>query len=340
MVLRAWLRASAVASVSAGLLLCSTLGRAAEPSGLALDWYAPTGCPDRDSVRARVAELVGGRGRSADSVRLDARAVVTLLQAGSFRAELDVVHGGTTRTRILEAPTCGEVAEASAVVLALAISPESDAGAAAIPMPQLAAPEPTNEPAVAARSTARVDDRQPTATARAGAATPRYVAGFGLAVDFALASAAAPGATLAGSLMYGRFGVGLRGSFFPERSSSLQDQPTQGVNISLLAFAPLVCVAPFTLPVELAACAEFELGRLHASGYGPPEHYDKVSSWLAPGGGLGAAFPRRGRVRARFGLDVLVPLGHTQFVLTNVGIPHRLPVVDARPALAIEVVLP
>jgi hypothetical protein len=265
---------------------------------------------------------------------------VTLLPDGRFRAELVIKQAGVEGSRTLEAATCAEVAAASAIVLALAISPAADL-THSLAMPPLETPvAPLAEPAPSPTSAA-ASDRAATPT-RGSASTPsvQVAAALGAALDFAIAEQAAPGVALAATVGYRHLSLGLRASFFPARSSSVADQPSQGVDISLLAFAPLACIEPFTLPVELAACAEFELGSLHAKGYGPPSHYDRYSSWLAPGAGLGAAYPRKGRVRARFGFDLLVPLTHTEFVLTSVGVPHRLPSVDPRLGVALEVAFP
>jgi hypothetical protein len=327
------------ASVVASVLSFATLAGAAEPA-FSLEWHAPLGCPSRDSLVARVNELLGEREETVTRVPLAAREYVTLLPDGRFRAELDIVQAGGERSRALEAATCSEIAEASAVVLVLAISPEPDT-AAAVPMPPLEkAPAAKVESARVEEPREKSDRGVTSPAARQGSTHVRVLAALGAALDFALAEAAAPGVALSATAGYRHVTFAVRGSFFPARSSSVPEQPSQGVEISLLAFAPLACIEPFTLPVELAACAEFELGYLHASGYGPPEHYERSSSWLAPGVGLSAAYPRQGRIRSRFGFELLVPLTHTEFVLTNVGVAHTLPAVDPRLGLALEVAFP
>ena len=325
---------SSVASV----LSFAATGHAGEPA-LSFEWHAPLGCPSRDALLARVEELLGERD-GATRAPLDAREFVTLLPDGRFRAELAITQAGVEGSRTLEAATCAEVAEASAIVLALAISPAAD-GAHSLTMPPLETPPtPEVEPTPGPTSAAVSDRAAAPARSAASGTSVRVLAALGAALDFAVAEQAAPGVTLAATVGYGHVSFALRGSFFPPRGSSIADQPSQGVDISLLALAPLACIEPFTLPVELAACAEFELGSLHATGYGPPAHYERSSSWFAPGAGLAAAYPRKGRVRARFGFDLLIPVSHTEFVLTNVGVPHRLPSLDPRLGVALEVAFP
>ncbi len=338
MVSGVWSRAGFAARVVATVLLGAADGHADEVRAFSLEWQASPGCPTQETLRLRVEQLLGERGATA-AHSLTARESVSLLPDGRFHAELTVVEPDGERTRVLEAATCTEVAEASAVVLALAISPPADAVES--PTTQepaaLSAPsaEPPNPSALARADTGVAPSSEPSKPARM-----HVTAALGAAVDFATATTAAPGVALAATAGYRRVRASLRGSFFPARSSTVPDQPSQGVSISLLALAPLICVEPFTAPVELAACAEFEFGRLHATGFGPPEHYERSSTWLAPGGGLTAVFPRRGPLRSRFGVDLLVPLAHTEFVLQNVGIPHEIPSVDPRVSLALEVAFP
>jgi hypothetical protein len=336
-----WFRAGLVVRAGAAVLLLGEPARSDEPPVLSLDWHAPDGCPSGELLLARVDQLIGERGAPVTHP-LASRELVTLLPDGRFRAEIDVDQAGAERTRVLEAETCTEIAEASAVVFALAISPATPAApSAAFPtMPSLAAApaQPNNVPP--APRVAAADEGDARAHERKRASKLGVSGGVGVALDFAIASTAAPGVALAVTLAYRSVHLGLRGSFFPEHASTVPGQPSQGVDISLLALAPVACAEPFSLPVELAACAEFEFGHLQATGFGPPVFYEKSSSWLAPGAGVSAAYPRRGPLRSRFGVDLLVPLAHTDFVLTNVGVAHTIPGVDPRLGLALEVAFP
>ncbi|HEV8548968.1 MAG TPA: hypothetical protein VGQ57_08070, partial [Polyangiaceae bacterium] len=113
--------ALALAALAAGAL--PALAAAPELPGLSLAWEAPAGCPDRDALLARVAELVGERGGQQSHAPLALRAVLTEQGDGSYHAELHSTQDGAERTRELDAPSCEELSEASAVVVALALSP-------------------------------------------------------------------------------------------------------------------------------------------------------------------------------------------------------------------------
>jgi hypothetical protein len=90
-------------------------------AGIALEWRAPHGCPDRDAVlqilRARLPE------RYAD-VALHARAQVQR-RAQGFRltVELDTPSGRASRS--LSDPHCASLAEAAAVLIVLALENEA-----------------------------------------------------------------------------------------------------------------------------------------------------------------------------------------------------------------------
>ncbi len=317
--------------------------RAEESAPVTLAWSAPAGCPDETALRSRIEQLRGEHGTAPHATPLEVRAFVTLLPDATFRAQLDLVQGGSERSRVLEAPTCTDVTEASAVVIALAIAPDAENASGALPMPPLepALASPITLPPAAAFTPAadRGVTRRPEASH--GTAALGIDASAGPAMDFGATASVALGATVLGRLRVGRLvSFGLRGSFFPSHASTVPLEPSQGVDIWLAAVAPLACVSPVELPFELDGCAEFEAGYLHASGFGPPLRYQEGAPWLAPGAGLSAAFPKRGRVRSRVSGDLLFPLNHTEFVLTNVGVAHQLPVVAPRVGLYLELAFP
>lgn len=317
--------------------------RADEITPITLTWSAPAGCPDQTALRSRIEQLRGEHGTAPHATPLEVRAFVTLLPDATFRAQLDLVQGGSERSRVLEAPTCTDVTEASAAVIALAIAPDAENASGALAMPPLepaVASSATLPPAAAATPAADRGVTRRRAPSH-NAAALGIDASAGPAMDFGATASVALGAALLGRLRVGRLvSFGLRGSFFPSHASTVPLEPSQGVDIWLAAVAPLACVSPVELPFELDGCAEFEAGYLHASGFGPPLRYQEGASWLAPGAGLSAAVPKRGRVRSRLSGDLLFPMNHTEFVLTNVGVAHQLPVVAPRVGLYLELAFP
>jgi hypothetical protein len=93
----------------------------APAEGLRLDWQAPAACPDGEALRARVIDLVGAE--AAGRTRLRARAVVRA-EAGRWTMALDLLREGGQDRRTLEDRDCRALAEAAALMIAVAIDPQ------------------------------------------------------------------------------------------------------------------------------------------------------------------------------------------------------------------------
>jgi hypothetical protein len=132
------------------------------------------------------------------------------------------------------------------------------------------------------------------------------------------------------------FELGARASWLPTRESLVAGYDNVGVRLSLAAVAATACFVPEVGPFVLSGCGELEVGALFASGFGTPIHSDRTSAWVAPGLGIAGAYPARGLVRARLSADVLFPLQRTEFVVTGVGVAHRLPMASARIGVGVE----
>lgn len=310
----------ALASTLAVLFHLGT-ARAAELPDVTLAWEAPAGCPAREALLVRVAELVGQRGGEQPHAPLDVHASVTRQPEGTYHAELRTLQGGAERVRLLDAESCFELTEASAVVIALAISPppEEPAPVVAPPEPPPSAPEPAS------------DDELGPPEGRRRRSPLRVGAEGGVALDFGTIAPVSVGAGLA---LTGRYRSGLehivRVAVFPRRRSTVPGYPGEGVDIGFVTGALQLCFAPVWGQLELGACAEFELGMLHVEGVGTNDQYARDVPWIAPGAGLRAAFPSESWIRATVTADLLVPTGHTEFVVTNVGLAHQIPPVAGR----------
>ena len=316
-----------VAAAVAALLASSRAG-AVELADLTLGWAAPVDCPDREALLARVAELLGARGGEQSHEPLDVSATVTSLPSG-FRADLRTTQRGVERTRTLEAPSCSELTEASAVVIALALSPPEETPRAS-PVPPVAAPP------------APVADVPEAPTEPGGPrrrANVRLGVGGGLVTDFGTLAPVALGFAFGLGGRWGRYVEhAIRVSVFPTRSASIEGNPDQGVNLGLAAAALSLCFEPLSGPLELGACGELELGMLHVEGFGTPDRYSHDAPWVAPGLGLRTAYPEQGPVRVALTADALFPTEQTKFTITNLGVVHELPVVAGRVGLFAELI--
>jgi hypothetical protein len=121
--LRWWRHIVATAAAFAGAPLASTYAQSPEPApAVAIAWQAPKECPDTAYIEREIARLLAGSSPPS-SLRLRARADVTREIEG-WRLDLTTtsVHG--TGRRTITAETCRALADATALILALAVDPE------------------------------------------------------------------------------------------------------------------------------------------------------------------------------------------------------------------------
>src|SRR5438132_4393226 len=106
--------------------LSLVLGAAAPPP-VSLAWHAPAECPGADYVQTEVERLLG-QGAPDASISADATASH---DAGLWSMRLRAGAG----ERVFTAASCRELADATAVVLAMAVDPTRVLVADAAPMP-------------------------------------------------------------------------------------------------------------------------------------------------------------------------------------------------------------
>jgi hypothetical protein len=108
------------AAVVGGLVALFAPKLAHAQSQLELAWEAPAGCPQRDAVQKRVAELAG---QSLRKARLRAEGRIVRV-GGHYRLELKVLEGRGARDRTIESESCVDLAGAAAVTLGLLLKNE------------------------------------------------------------------------------------------------------------------------------------------------------------------------------------------------------------------------
>ncbi len=127
--------------VFAALSLCAQWAAAQAP--LSLRWSGPAECPPAEEVRQMA---LNGVDREAPALGLEAEAVVRSVEVDGvrrYRVELRTRRGEEHGERSIEAATCRGAAEATALVLSLALTSQhapSGDGAAALPSGAAAPP--------------------------------------------------------------------------------------------------------------------------------------------------------------------------------------------------------
>ena len=308
--------------VVAWAVVCrSPQANAAEP-GLDLVWDAPPECPSRAEV---VAAAVSPRANLA--LRAEARVTRT----PDWAVELHV-SGGRRR---IEARTCAELAEATALILALAM--EGADGEGLPPETGTAAPPPSRPtpPPHGGGTEAHPDSGTP----RARATLARFTVG----ASGALTTAILPGLGTAGgaSLAWtpGRLRVAVDGALHGVQSGMIAGS-SSGARFALRNLGAGVCAGFSAGPTSLAPCAGAVLFDVSAHGTGVDASYDAGASWLAVAAGGRASLPLRDAVALVASADALVPLSRPTFVVEGEGTVHRPAALGARAGIGVELTIP
>lgn len=311
------------------------------------DWRAPAECPDRAQVVEAVDRLLGRPVAPEDGVAL--RGEVVAIDGGGFELTL----GDASAPRVLRADSCEVLAEAAALLVAMAIDPDAVA--------QAAPPEP--RPA-AAQAEAPVEDARPLAAAldvpRPGEPEPHRKAERVLAdrtAEGAPSSAGAlrihaatgvgmdagtlPGVALALQLVAGlsihRTRVELVGTYLPSRVARADNHATARGAVSLLALGLRSCVAAVDGAVALGPCGGLEIGAMTAAGEGVSTPGASTVPWASASAGAFVTVPLAGWLALRADAAGVLAVTRPSFVIEGVdGTVHRPGAVAARLAVGAE----
>lgn len=318
-----WLRRALV--LACGLAPISA--RAEEPGGIELDWTAPAECPDRAEEIASIQKRLRASTTRASAFR--ARAGITH-EEGGFRVRIETDAGGVLHERSVDGERCEDVAEAAALIIALAIDP----GVA--PKAPPSAPSPA--PVPVAPPPAREVDRAPS-IARQPVALRGTVGVFG-ALDAAALPAPAPGVGGALGLEVGRGRLAAYAAYFPRQRATVSGTGSGG-DVGLALGGLAACFAFLRSgALSLHGCLEFEAGALSGEGFGVIVPGSGRALWLAPGAGFGGKLALSSALRLVLSFDALVPVSHRGFELSGLDEVYRPPFVTARTALGLEVSFP
>jgi hypothetical protein len=297
----------------------------AQGRAVVVRWSAPSGCPDEESVRARVAALAGpGAG-------LDAEGSMTAA-AGGYRVVLRVRNGEAVGQRELEGASCGELAQSAALVLALSATVEAQTPATGVaadgaPPRAVAPPPPVVAPPVLAPAAVLAS---PAARSSAPAEAPRRARAswVQLAPVVAFDVGTLPSASIGGGLAifvtpgHG-IALGLKGAVWAGQSGTLAENNAQGANFKLVTADADGCYAVIHSPIELAPCAVVEVGHLSASGFQTTFAVPTATAtWFALG--LGARVRWELNRTFALGLEVegVVPTQPQSFYIAAAGTVH------------------
>jgi hypothetical protein len=328
------------------MLGLAVLGRALPASAgqeeaFTLSWQAPPDCPSPDAVRAEVARLLGGEIRLPAGRDFRASALVAHEQTWSVSIETELA--GRSGRRSIEAASCQDLADATALILALTIDPDVVATRPArsnpptptpplpppSPPPRLPVPPPPPPPFPAAVQPA--PQKQPSSNDFLLGLQAQGSQGTLPSVDIGLGGSV--------GVVGRRYRVELRGAYGLRRDQIANAATLPGAygKFNFLAATLAGCFNLGGQAVAFGPCADAEVGVVSAQGFGVSQSFPTSKPWLAIGAGGYAAISLGPRWSFPLHLDILAPLLRPEFVFKNV--PDRVfqaPVVGIRVSAGIE----
>ena len=342
------------------LSLALTIAAVATPAAPEIVWQAPPGCPTETAVRDRVAALLAGTaGMAGAAVELQVEA----LADGRWRLHAVLHSPSGDGERTLDADTCDALADAAAVLTAIAaqpslagtVPPPSLAGtvpppslAGTVPPPSLAGTVPP--PPAADREPPGAAAREPPAVAPAPApqppptTTPRARWGLlALGGGVAVGVLTTPMAVLraAGGVRGRRWSAALTQTFWLPRDMPSAETSEVGGRMWLWAAGLRGCGVPVDGRVEVDLCGAVEAGTVTGRGIGAlTRSLRQTSAWLALSGGPGVGIRLGTRVRLTLGVDLLVVAVRPHFAVIGGGEVCCSARVGGRALLGLELRLP
>jgi hypothetical protein len=297
--------------------LIATSAATAAPAAarpLALDWDAPPACPDRTRIAAQIAALLGRPPLLPPDRMLAIRGHASEAPDGTWRLELILATADGIQERRLTSRSCSEIADAAALIVALAIDPTAvalgRAPAEAPATPLRAPPRPPPPPAIehaAAPLPAPAHDAGAAMTAR-----------IGPAVGVGLLPGVAPGATLALGARFRRLGIEATAAYFPARRAPVTGRTDAGGDLGAVTGGfQLSWWRPGRLEVGLLAAGDAVLFLGQGFGVAYRSSGYALSAAAVAGGALRFELGRRVAVRLDAGAAVLV--ARPRFVLDQIG---------------------
>ncbi len=291
------------------------------PAAYELTWEAPPSCPEAEELRERIAALAPNAA-GGDGLMHVAATVVQLSDRFSVRIATD--FAGRHDERSAESETCGDLVDATALVVAVALEPGAEAPRVSksptpiIPRPRIPEPEPPNSSdqleVTGARTSKVVEpDRgasdSPSVTPQPFRLSPPDAILVRIAplVEFGSLPSVDAGTALTAGVRWAHWRAEVFGLYlFPQRQTF---DRTRSV-LQLGAAGARVCHRLLSGRVEFPTCLGLEAGALRAQTQGQRPRTTLSLPWLAPSvrGGVAVGGEHVGFFAAgEVAVSVLVP---------------------------------
>ncbi|HKY34691.1 MAG TPA: hypothetical protein VJN18_02025 [Polyangiaceae bacterium] len=291
------------------------------PRHVAVRYSAPDACPDDAQLVASVERFLGQPLREAREQEL-AASVMVQGSSGAFAAKLTFTSGRGTEERFVEDADCAKLADAAALLVALAIDPER------VHAQQAAADAPATEPEVP--PTARVVEAapsppapsQPCPTHTSAKAVPErhVVAQLGGFVGVGVMPNVAAGLGVDFGARFGRWQVELVGNYWLGGSADAVGPAS--IDLSLATAGLRACrVLPDT-SWSFLGCVQSDLGDMAGSGQEVDAAHTQHAVF-ADVGALAMAHYSRLEPAPWAGLGVFWVVARPPFGLSSQGTPSE-----------------
>jgi hypothetical protein len=294
-----------------------------------LRWSGPPECDRQHAVSAQVESIVGRA--LADVEALDFEVTVSH-HPDAWHLELVTDEHGAKGRRSVEGQTCGEVTDAAAVLIAMAIR-GAPAQAPAAEENASPAPEEGATPAAPAPEASRKDATL--AGAAPAASTKPLGPVFGLAgvVDTAALPKVSPGIAAHAGVQGSSFRFEAEGAAF--LASRIELEGGRSAEFNLFSGALLGCVDDSFGALRAGGCAGFELGSLSGEGRGVSNPHLGSALWEAARLELGGLFPLGHDLWLTARAGAAIPFSRPEFVLDGTPV-YRPSVLGLRASLGVE----
>ena len=313
----------AIALTSVLLLSLAWAGSARAEDDLKLTWRAPAGCPSADDVRGAALKSVPPSARDAKQGPLEADALVERSSASAWTVKLTTKRAGSTGERQLVGSSCRAIADATVVVLSLALVAPGEA------------PEPVNVTATgSATGSATESAKRPSPSSPSDGHTISL--GASAATDAATLPSPAVGGLLSLAWTPGHARVELDGSAWTVQSQNVSASEA-GARFTMNGIDARGCYAVVKSIVEVSPCAGAGMHFVSARGHGATTNFEQSARWSSVDGAILLRLPVTPFLALRARADAFVPLTRPTFVVENEGLVHRAPIFGFRGSLGAEV---
>ena len=323
----------------------STCG-AGETAPLQLSWRAPEPCPPQSEVESQILELLGGRTQSTTMVHAKVEAFRG--EDALWHVDVHTVVDGQLGERRVDGENCEAVAEAAALILAMAVDPDAVAVTAMKNVEPAAPawdphdrPEPLRVGPLSALHLTAVPLPVVPLAKRVVPSTPvgTYLGPL-VGMDVGTLPAVSPWVGGAVGLVRGESRLEARVGFLAEQTKELEHPSEAGGRFSLTAFGLWACHEVAGPAPSLDVCGGLETGILHAEGFGVTDPGEAAPAWLSLTPSLVGRWPLNSWLSVRSNLSLGLPLRRPAFELEPYGDVHRASWLIGRMSIGPEIDFP